>query len=71
MNRTTSIGVRGGLGGDLDPRGLGGRRDSYDELYRYDLVPDIDDFLIDGLGLEGSDLELNGVNSASVETEIA
>ena len=43
----------------------------YDELYRYDLVPDIDDFLIDGLGLEGSDLELNGVNGASVETEIA
>lgn len=43
----------------------------YDELFRYDLVPNVDDFLNDGMEFEGSDLEFNGVDTDRVETKIA
>lgn len=36
----------------------------YDELFRYELIPDVDDLLIDVLDLDGSELEPVGLNVA-------
>jgi RNA 2',3'-cyclic 3'-phosphodiesterase len=39
----------------------------YDELFRYDLIPDVDDLLIDVLDLDGTELESIGLNAAQAQ----